>query len=267
MELTEEKHLADWQRAEDQPRALIEELNELRAALKERTVQLEAANKELESFSYSVSHDLRAPIRHIHGFVGLLNKSAGSELSPQSQRYLDTISRAAIKMGRLIDALLMYSRIGRAEMRQCNVDLQDLLEETVRALQPETEGRQIRWKKGRLPEVQADPSLLRQVFINLISNAIKYTRPRQSAEIEIGCEEEKGREIVIFVRDNGVGFNQEHALKLFGVFQRLHSEEEFEGTGVGLASVYRIITRHGGRTWAEGKVGQGAAFYFSLPGR
>jgi light-regulated signal transduction histidine kinase (bacteriophytochrome) len=212
-----------------------------------------------------LSHDLRAPIRHIHGFVGLLIKSAGPELSPQSRHYLDIIAHSANRMGRLIDELLLFTKLGRAEMRQGTVNLQCLLDETVAALQAEAEGRQIVWKKGRLPEVQADPSLLRQVFINLISNAIKYTRPRNPAEIEIGCIEKDAAETVIYVRDNGVGFNMDHAGKLFGVFQRLHSDEEFEGTGVGLANVHRIISRHGGRAWAEGKVNQGATFYFSLP--
>ncbi len=263
--MVEATDIARRERAEEQLTASLKLNEQLEERVRVLTSQLEVARKELESFSYIVSHDLRAPIRHIKGFCQLLNKSAGSELSPQSRHYLDTIAHAADRMGLLIDGLLMYSRLGRAEMRQSNVSLQHLVEKTIEELQPQADGRQIEWKKGRLPEVQADPSLLRQVFINLISNALKYTRPRQPAEIEIGSFEEDGRETVIYVRDNGVGFNMEHANKLFGVFQRLHSNEEFEGTGVGLANADRIISRHGGRTWAEGKVNQGATFYFSLP--
>jgi light-regulated signal transduction histidine kinase (bacteriophytochrome) len=168
-------------------------------------------------------------------------------------------------MGLLIDDLLVFARMGRAEMRIARVDLTELLEETIRSLQPEMQQRNIIWKKGTLPVVMADPPMLRQVFVNLIANAIKYTRPRDPAEIEIGCYEGATGELTVFIRDNGVGFEMEYADKLFGVFQRLHRAEEFEGTGIGLANVRRIIIRHGGRTWAESRPGEGATFYFSLP--
>jgi hypothetical protein len=236
----------------------------LERRVRERTAELEAANSELEAFSYSVSHDLRAPLRHIEGFTGLLSKSIGSNLSETDKRYLSLIINSVSQMSRLIDDLLDFSRTGRAEMRRTQVNLQDLLEKTIQELQPETEGRNIVWKKGSLPQVEADPSLLRQVFSNLLLNAVKYTRPRNPAEIEIGCKVE-AEETVIFIRDNGVGFDMQYADKLFGVFQRLHSNEKFEGTGIGLANVRRITARHGGRTWAEGKVDEGAVFYFSLP--
>jgi len=236
----------------------------LERRVRERTAELESANKELEAFSYSVSHDLRAPLRHIDGFAGLLAKSAGPTLSETDKRYLDLIANSVSQMGHLIDDLLDFSRMGRAEMRRTQVNLQDLLEQVIQELQPETEGRNIVWKKGPLPSVQADPSLLRQVLSNLLFNAIKYTRPRDPAEIEIGGRIE-GEETVVFIRDNGVGFDMEYVDQLFGVFQRLHRKEDFEGTGIGLANVRRIIARHGGRTWAEGKVDEGAVFYFSLP--
>jgi len=236
----------------------------LERRVRERTAELESANKELEAFSYSVSHDLRAPLRHIDGFASVLAESLGPNLSKSDKRYLDLILSSASQMSQLIDDLLHFSRTGRAEMRRSQVNLGDLLEQIIKETQPETEGRNIVWKKGSLPVVQADPSLLRQVFSNLLFNAIKYTRPRDPAEIEIGSEI-KPDEIVIFFRDNGVGFDMQYADKLFGVFQRLHTKDEFEGTGIGLANVRRIIARHGGRTWAEGKAGEGAVFYFSLP--
>lgn len=241
------------------------QLRNANQVLTRRTVELEAALKELDSFAYSVSHDLRAPLRHISGFAGLLRTSAGPGLADKSRQYLDQITGAATQMGQLIDDLLLFSRMGRTELRLQPLDLADLVEESIHQLQPETKGRNILWTKHPLPAVRADPVLLRQALINLLGNAIKYTRPRDPAKIEIGCSGGDGREQVIYVRDNGVGFDMRYADKLFDVFQRLHADEDFEGTGIGLANVRRVITRHGGRTWAEGKVGEGATFYFSLP--
>ena len=230
----------------------------------ERTTQLEIANKELEAFSYSVSHDLRAPLRHVAGFVDLLSNELGESVSPKSRRFVKIIADSAKQMGQLIDELLVFSKMSRVELQETFVDTNQVVAETIAALKPDTEGRNIVWKKSELPKVKADPVLLRQVFVNLLSNAIKYSGPSNPAEIEIG-HEEKDNETVIFVRDNGVGFDMKFADKLFGVFQRLHHADEFEGTGVGLANVRRIIQRHGGRTWAESTLGGGATFSFSLP--
>ena len=241
------------------------QLGEANRSLKQRATELEAAVKELDAFAYSVSHDLRAPLRHINGYTGLLRTSGGPSLPDKSRHYLDEITGSATYMGRLIDELLRFSRMGRTEMRQEPLALSELVEESIAQLRPEINGRNILWKKDPLPVVQADPVLLRQVLINLFSNAIKYTRPRDLAKIDIGCATNTGQETVIFVRDNGVGFDMQYGDKLFGVFQRLHADDEFEGTGIGLANVRRIIARHGGRTWAEGKVDEGATFYFSLP--
>jgi len=226
--------------------------------------QLRAANVELEAFSYSVSHDLRAPLRHIDGFADLLAKHAGSGLDDKGRRYLKTISESAKRMGALIDDLLVFSRIGRAEMHHRKVDLSALAEEVILELRVETQGRNVVWNRQGLPVVDADPALLRQVLVNLFSNAVKYTRPRDPAVIEVGYVPSPN-ENTIYVRDNGVGFDMTYVSKLFGVFQRLHRNDEFEGTGIGLANVHRIIARHGGRTWAEGQPGEGATFYFSLP--
>jgi PAS domain S-box-containing protein len=245
--------------------AAATQIAELSAEQQRRAAQLEAVNKELEAFSYSVSHDLRAPLRHIDGFVDLLRKQSGDKLDERSRRYLQVITDAAHQMGNLIDDLLVFSRMGRAELRQQTVDLAALVHEAVATLQSETNGRHITWKIAPLPQVQADAAMLRQVWVNLIANAVKYSRPRDPAVIEIGCAAETPVEYEFFVRDNGVGFDMEYVDKLFGVFQRLHRAEEFEGTGIGLANVRRIVLRHGGRTWAEGKVDAGATFYFTLP--
>ena len=241
------------------------QLADANRTLSHRAIALEASIKELDAFSYSISHDLRAPLRHIGGYVGLLRNSAGPSLPGESRRFLDEITGSAAQMGKLIDDLLLFSRMGRTEMRQQRFELAELVEESICQLKSEINGRNILWKRGPLPTVQADPALVRQVLINLLSIAIKYTRPRDPATIEIGCTSETAEEMVVFVRDNGVGFDMNYSDKLFGVFQRLHADDEFEGTGIGLANVRRIIARHGGRTWAEGKVGEGATFYFSLP--
>jgi PAS domain S-box-containing protein len=242
-----------------------EQIVQLNADLQQRAAQLEEANKELEAFSYSVSHDLRAPLRHVMGFVDLLQKDAGPSLSEKSLRQLTTISQSAKRMGDLIDDLLAFSQIGRAALQKTDVNLDELLREALADFQAETKERSIAWNIHPLPGVRADRALLRMALVNLISNAVKFTGARAETTIEIGCAPNGNSETVIFIRDNGAGFDPQYADKLFGVFQRLHSQAEFEGTGIGLANVQRIIHRHGGRAWAEGVVDGGATFYFSIP--
>ncbi|HZE89192.1 MAG TPA: ATP-binding protein [Verrucomicrobiae bacterium] len=234
------------------------------SGIAERQTRLEASNTELEAFSYSVSHDLRTPLRHISGFSAQLQRHAQNSLDDKARHHLDQIVRSADRMGRLIDDLLSFSRMGRSEMQRATVPLGPLVKEAVQDLHEETKTRRIDWTIGPLPEVKGDPAMLRLVLANLLSNAVKYTRTRTEARVEIGARSANG-ETTVFVRDNGVGFDMQYVDNLFGIFQRLHSAEAFEGTGIGLANVRRIIHRHGGRTWAEGEVDEGAAFYFSLP--
>lgn len=258
------RDIRERQRLERELRALNQDL-ERRVLL--RTAQYELANRELEAFAYSVSHDLRTPLRHIEGYLGLLRKKAEAALGDDCRRYMDTISRATLRMGELIDALLAFSRLGRQALSPERVELEPLVREVVAEFGPEVAGREVQWRISALPAVQCDRVMLRSVVSNIVGNALKFTRGRQPAEIEVGWRQESGAsgEAVVFVRDNGTGFNQAYAHKLFGVFQRLHRAEEFEGHGIGLANVRRIIARHGGRTWAEGKVDRGATFFFSLP--
>jgi hypothetical protein len=240
------------------------ELQHSQEELQLLNTKLEAANQELESFSYSVSHDLRAPLRHIDGYIQMLVEDTASTLSSEARRHLNVITDASRQMGDLIDDLLEFSRMGRAAMHESGVELDDLVREAIRTLEMTTDGRNIAWQIASLPRVVGDPAMLRQVFANLLGNAVKYTRPREAAVIEIGSAGEEAGRVILFVRDNGAGFDMQYVDKLFGVFQRLHRADEFEGTGIGLANVRRIIARHGGRVWAEGKTGEGATFYFTL---
>ncbi len=242
-----------------------DEIRKLNQELAKRAGELEVTNKELESFTYSVSHDLRAPLRHMAGYSELLQRQAASLLDEKSQRFIRTILDSAKRMGDLIDDLLAFSRLGRAEAQKAEVDLADLVKEVVTEIGQETKGRDIVWKIGALPVCHGDRSMLRLVIGNLVSNAVKFTSIRSPAKIEIGCVDCNEREVEVFVRDNGAGFDMQYVNKLFGVFQRLHLPEQFEGTGIGLATVQRIIHRHGGKVRGEGVADQGATFYFSLP--
>jgi len=243
--------------------ALQTSQQQLEQRVTQRTAELDATNKELEAFTYSVAHDLRAPLRHIQGFSDILMESLGPQLLPEVKKHLNHIVEGTQRMGRLIDDLLSLARVGRQEPHFQVTGLNSLVQEVLRDLTAETEGRDIHWQVGDLPFVECDPGLMRQVFYNLLSNAAKYSRPRNPAVIEIGQMPVEGQ-LVNFVRDNGVGFNMKYASNLFGVFQRLHRREDFEGTGVGLATVQRIIHKHGGRIWAEAELDKGATFFFSL---
>ena len=236
----------------------------LEALVEERTAELTVSNEELKAFNYTVSHDLRAPLRQMRGFVELLQKRMEDQLDEKSRQYALMISNSSKKMERLINDLLSFSNLCRKEVHKRGVNLSHVLKESVDQISEETKGRDILWKIGDLPTVYGEPLMLKLVFVNLISNAVKFTSTRPRAEIEIGCRDD-GSENVCFIKDNGVGFNMDYADRLFGVFQRLHTHDEFEGTGIGLANVRRIISAHGGRTWAEGSVGQGATVYFTLP--
>jgi len=252
---------------EDQ-RRIQQEINTLNAELEhrveERTEQLQAANKELEAFSYSVSHDLRAPLRHINGFISLFLDNKKKEITEEELGYLNIVSNSAKEMGDLIDALLSFSRLNRAEIQKTQIDSESMISHLQEMFTEEFKSRKIEIQINELPLIHGDYQLIKQVWMNLLSNAIKYTSKKEVAKIEIGSLENDS-EIVFFVKDNGAGFNMKYGDKLFGVFQRLHKPRDFEGIGIGLANVNRIITRHRGRCWAEGELGQGATFYFSLP--
>jgi len=237
---------------------------ELEKRVEERTAELAAANKELEAFSYSISHDLRAPLRHIDGFAQILRETYGEQLPPPAQRLLQNVCAGAQRLGRLVDDLLSFSRLSRQPLTKRVASLSGLVRQVLEELQRDREGRDVEIRVAPLPDWRCDPSLLKQVFANLLSNALKFTRHRERAFIEVGYQN-RAEEIICYVRDNGAGFDMQYANKLFGVFQRLHRDEEFEGTGVGLSIVQRIVHRHGGRIWAEAEMDKGAAFYFTLP--
>jgi PAS domain S-box-containing protein len=252
--------------------ALRQSRDELEIKVKERTgelrkmnADLQSVNKELEAFAYSVSHDLRAPVRHIAGFTELLQKHSDAVLDDKSRHHISMILDSAKRMGSLVDDLLAFSRIGRAEVQKTTVHLEPLIKSVVAEIAPDTKDRKIVWHIGNLPICYGDPAMLRLVFGNLVSNAVKFTRTSLQAEIEISSVNHMPDEVVVFVKDNGVGFDMKYKDKLFGVFQRLHSQEAFEGTGIGLATVHRIVQGHGGRVWAEASVNNGATFYVALP--
>lgn len=249
----------------EQQNLTLNEFNQnLEQKVKERTIQLESVNKELEAFSYSISHDLRAPLRGIIGFTAILEEDYSSKLDDEAKRITSVIKNNTLKMGHLIDDLLTFSRMGRQDIVKTKIHMGPLLEEVIRELVPENKMGRISWVIQQVPDVKGDMNALRQVWINLISNAVKYSGNREQPRIQIGSYREKGQ-TVFFTRDNGVGFDEKYKDKLFKVFQRLHSADEFEGTGVGLAIVEKIVTKHGGSVWAEGEVNRGASFYFSLP--
>ena len=260
------RHARDRLQAELEQRQQREaEVRKLNQELTLRAGELVAANKELESFAYSVSHDLRAPLRHLVGYSELLQKHVSGSLDDKGQRYVQTILESGKRMGNLIDDLLAFSRIGRAESRTTEVNLQQLVKEVVSEIGQQTKGQDISWRIGPLPVCYGDRSLLKLVIVNLLSNAVKFSGTRRPAKIEVGSVDGSTDNTEVFVRDNGVGFDMQYINKLFGVFQRLHRADEFEGTGIGLATVQRIIHRHGGTVRAEAAVDQGATFYFSLP--
>jgi len=242
-------------------RALRMENAELQLRVRERTAELEVANRDLESFSYSVSHDLRAPLRAIRGFASILLEDYSEKMPVDAQDLLNQVSKNAHRMARLIDDLLEFSHLGRQPLSKQAVNVAAIVQEVLDELGKRQDGPPIEVRLGELPDCLGDPSLLRQVFINLLSNAFKFTRHKEQALVEVGCRSQNG-EKVYFVQDNGAGFDMQYAEKLFGVFQRFHTVDEFEGTGVGLSIVHRIVQRHGGRIWAEAEVNKGATFHF-----
>jgi two-component system sensor histidine kinase/response regulator len=251
------------QRAEAQIRQLNEDLEH---RVKERTAELEARNKELEAFSYTVSHDLRGPLIQLHGYTTILIDKCAPQLGDAGQKYLSHIKDAATRMSILIDDLLKLSKVGRGELELSDVSMESLVSQVLVELEPEIQAREIDWRIGPLPHIKCDFGLMKQALTNLISNAVKYSRPRSPAIVEVGCTSIDGNS-AFFVRDNGVGFDPKDASKIFAPFQRLHSNQEFEGSGIGLATVQRIIHKLGGRIWAHSEPGLGATFYFTLSDR
>ena len=259
--------ITELKQTEEQLKSSLREVNELKTELESRvarrTAELEAANKELEAFSYSVSHDLRAPLRAINGFAGMVLEDYGSQLPPEGRNYLERMRKGGLRMGELIDDLLAFARLSRLPLTRQPVDVTQLVKDALAELSPAAGERLVETRIGELPGCFGDRAMLRQVWVNLLSNAFKYSRGRNPAVVQTGCEQKNGQR-VYFVRDNGVGFDMQYAGKLFGVFQRLHRPDEFEGTGVGLAIVQRIVHRHGGQVWAEAAPDRGATFYFTL---
>jgi light-regulated signal transduction histidine kinase (bacteriophytochrome) len=246
----------------EQPAAVIARLEARNGRLQEA---VRAAHQEIDALTFSIAHDLRTPLLHIDGFAHLVQSSPGAVLDRENRDHLDTIIAATRAMSEQIGALVEYSRVNSAELVMGEVDLEDVLNEALELVRPWSNGRSIQWHRTRLPTVYADENLLRQVLVNLVSNAVKYTRPRDPAVIEIGTRAEQAQEVTVFVRDNGVGFDPKYASRLFSPFQRLHAADSFRGLGMGLAKVRRILARHGGRVWAQAQVGEGATFCFSLP--
>jgi signal transduction histidine kinase len=257
-----QESLAKLQTAHEQ---IVESNQLLEARVAQQTAALEAVNRELEAFSFSVSHDLRAPMRRISGFAQLLGESASAQLDASNRELLTHIVGAATQMSQLIEALLEFARTSRVEMHFKEVDLDILVDKAISDFHSDLAGRTVQWRRSALPKVHGDAILLHQMLTNLLSNAVKFTRTRDPAVIEIGTGDGRDNEVVVFVRDNGVGFDLRYAGKLFGVFQRMHRADEFEGSGIGLANAQRIVTRHGGTLWADAAIDGGATFYFSLP--
>ena len=258
------RHAAQIRELETALASRDSELESVKAELARRAADIEAVNKELETFAYSISHDLRAPLRHIGGYVQLLTQTLEDKLEEEPRRYLNVVTQASRHMGELIDAVLSFSRLSRAPLALAQVSPRDVVDSVIASVGTQVQGRDVEWRIGELPLVEADPAMLKTVYGHLIGNAVKYTAPRQHAVVEIGAAPPQDGQVVLYVRDNGVGFDMAYADRLFGIFQRLHPPAEFEGTGIGLATVQRIIARHGGRVWAQAAPGEGAAFYFTL---